>query len=80
MLACWRCLGMKVLSDAQWAVLKPALDAARDRGQGGRPLTAERRTVEAIAWRVRNGARWRAVPADLGPLGRCSAAPALRGG
>ena len=26
-----------------------------------------RRTIEAIAWRMRNGARWRAVPRELGP-------------
>ena len=56
-----------IISDERWTVLKPALDAARDRGQGGRPLAEERRTVEAIAWRMRNGARWRAVPAELGP-------------
>ena len=56
-----------IISDGQWTVLKPALDAARDRGQGGRPLGEERRTIEAIAWRMRNGARWRAVPAELGP-------------
>jgi transposase len=47
---------MRIMNASQWAVLKPALDAARDRGRGGRPLGEERRTVEAIAWPMRIGA------------------------
>jgi transposase len=26
-----------------------------------------RRTVEAIVWRCTNGAKWRTIPAELGP-------------
>lgn len=33
----------------------------------GRPFPDERRTVEAVIWRQRNGAKWRAVPPELGP-------------
>lgn len=56
---------MEILSDSEWARLKAALDAA---GSGtGRPLQDERKTVEAVIWRQRNGAKWRAVPVDLGP-------------
>ncbi len=56
---------MRVLSDGEWARLKAALDAARS-GMG-RPFPDERRTVEAMVWRQRNGAKWRPVPPELGP-------------
>src|SRR5919199_827286 len=56
---------MQILSDGEWAQLKAALDVARS--GTGRPLDDERKTVEAIIWRQRNGAKWRAVPTDLGP-------------
>ena len=56
---------MRVLSDGEWVRLKAALDAARSRT--GRPFPDERRTVEAVIWRQRNGAKWRAVPPELGP-------------
>jgi transposase len=35
----------------------------------------ERRTVEAIAWRMRNGAGWRSVPAELGPWWKAAQPP-----
>jgi transposase len=56
---------MQVLSDAQWKVLEPLIEAVRPRGK-----TAHgdlRRTIEAILWRHQNGAKWRSVPAGLGP-------------
>src|SRR5919202_3538224 len=57
-----------VLADERWAALKGALDAV---GPGtGRPLADERRTIEGVVWRSRNGARWRAVPAEYGPWWR----------
>ena len=54
-----------VLTDAQWAGLAPLIEAVRPRGKT-EPLEL-RRTVEAIIWRHDNGAKWRAVPAELGP-------------
>ena len=33
----------------------------------GAPPSNLRRTVEAIVWRCRNGAKWRSIPAELGP-------------
>ena len=56
---------MQILSDDERARLKAALDAVRS--GTGRPFPDERRTVEAVAWRQRNGAKWRAVPLELGP-------------
>ncbi len=56
---------MSILSDDEWARLKAALDAARS--GTGHPFPDERRTVEAVIWRQRNGAQWRAVPSELGP-------------
>ena len=54
-----------VLTDERWAALEPLVEAVRPRGKT--PPRDLRRTVEAIVWRCRNGATWRAVPAELGP-------------
>jgi transposase len=56
---------MQVLSDAQWKVLEPLIEAVRPRGKT--PPRTLRRTIEAILWRHRNGAKWRSVPAEPGP-------------
>jgi transposase len=56
---------MQVLSDAQWTVLEPLIEAVRPRGKT--PPRNLRRTIEAILWRHQNGAKWRSVPAELGP-------------
>jgi transposase len=54
-----------VLTDAQWAVLEPLVEACRPHAKV--PPAHLRRTVEAIVRRCRNGATWRAIPAGLGP-------------
>ena len=54
----------RVLSDAQWAVLEPLVLLVRPWGKT--PHEDLRRTLEAIIWRHRNGATWRAIPAELG--------------
>jgi transposase len=59
-----------MLSDAQWAVLEPLVEACRPRGKT--PPQDLRRTLSAILWRHQNGAKWRAVPADLGPWWRAA--------
>ena len=56
---------MKVLTDAQWEVFAPLIEACR-------PLHKTehhglRRTIEALIWRHDNGAKWRAILAELGP-------------
>ena len=54
-----------VLTDAKWVLLAPLIEAVRPRGK----TTPHelRRTVEAIIWRHENGAKWQAMPAELGP-------------
>ena len=54
-----------VLTDAQWAALAPLVERCRPRGKT--PHHGLRRTIEAIIWRHQNGAKWRSVPAELGP-------------
>ena len=54
-----------VLTDAQWAVLEPLVEACRPHAKV--PPRHLRRTIGAILWRHANGAKWRAVPAELGP-------------
>ncbi len=61
---------MTVLSDDAWGLLKEALDHARS--GTGRPLAEERRTIEAVIWRLRNGAKWRALPPEFGPWHRAA--------
>ena len=59
-----------MLSDTEWAALKAALD--RVRSGEGRRFEDERRTIEAVVWRLRNGTPWRAVPAEFGPWWRAA--------
>jgi transposase len=61
---------MPMLTDEQWAALKAALDAVRSSRR--RPMKHERQTVEAVLWRLRNGAKWRAIPPEMGPWHRAA--------
>jgi transposase len=54
-----------VLTDAQWVVLEPLIEACRPHRKTQHHHL--RRTMEAIIWRCQNGAKWRAVPAEYGP-------------
>ncbi len=54
-----------MLTDAQWAVLEPLVEACRPAAKV--PPQNLRRTMSAILWRHDNGAKWRAVPEELGP-------------
>ena len=55
------------MSDAEWQVIEPALPPpAWKAGKGGRPAEHCRRDiVDAIRYLVREGIRWRAMPADF---------------
>ena len=59
-----------MLSDAQWMSLEPLVEAGRPKGKT-QPKDL-RRTISAIVWRHENGAKWRAIPADLGPWSRAA--------
>src|SRR5918912_2212906 len=59
-----------MLSDTQWERLEPLIEACRPKGKT--PPQDLRRTLSAILWRHQNGAKWRAVPADLGPWSRAA--------
>jgi transposase len=54
-----------MLTDARWAVLEPLVEACRPHAKV--PPRHLRRTMAAIIWRHENGAKWRAIPAELGP-------------
>jgi transposase len=58
------------LRSEEWAALEPLIEACRPKGKT--PPHELRRTVEAIFWRHQNGAKWRAVPAELGPWWRAA--------
>ena len=53
------------LTDAQWVVLAPLIEAVRPAAKV--PPRYLRRTINVIAWRHDNGAKWRAVSNELGP-------------
>jgi transposase len=55
---------MQILTDAAWAKFAAAIAAVGLRG--ARSRTDDRRTIEAIIWRLDNGAKWRSIPAELG--------------
>ena len=59
-----------MLPDTQWAMLEPLIEACRPKGK--MPPQDLRRTLSAILWRHQNGAKWRAIPADLGPWSRAA--------
>ena len=59
-----------MLSDGQWALLEPLIEACRPKGKT--PPQDLRRTLSAILWRHQNGAKWRAVPVELGPWWRAA--------
>ena len=61
---------MQVVADRQWDVLEPRLNAVRP--WAARPIREFRRTIEAIIWRQQNGAKWRAIPTELGPWWRAA--------
>ena len=61
---------MGVLADGEWAVLEPMIEACRPHRKTQHHDL--RRTVEAIVRRCRNGAKWRSVPAELGPWWRAA--------
>ena len=54
-----------MLTDAQWTMLEPLVEASRPHAKV--PPSHLRRTMSAILWRHENGAKWRALPAELGP-------------
>jgi transposase len=54
-----------MLTDAQWMMLEPLVEACRPHAKV--PPSHLRHTMSAILWRHENGAKWRALPAELGP-------------
>src|SRR4051812_29263497 len=59
-----------MLGDAEWRMLEALIEARRPKGKT--PPQDLRRTISAILWRHQNGAKWRAIPADLGPWARAA--------
>jgi len=57
--------GNQVFTDAAWAIWEPLIEEVRPHGKT--PPKELRRTISAILWRHQNGAKWRSIPAELGP-------------
>ncbi len=54
-----------MLTDERRTVLEPLIEACRPHAKV--PPRHLRWTISAILWRHENGAKWRAIPAELGP-------------
>ena len=59
-----------MLTDTQWGKLELLIEACRPKGKT--PPQDLRRTISAIVWRHQNGAKWRAIAAELGPWSRAA--------
>ena len=59
-----------MLTDGAWVDLEPLIEAGRPKGKAA-PKDL-RRTISAILWRHQNGAKWRAIPTELGPWWRAA--------
>ncbi|MBI5154846.1 transposase, partial [Candidatus Poribacteria bacterium] len=55
------------LTDEQFALINPLLDDFNSQFSGlGRPREEDRPLLDGILWRLDNGAKWRAIPAEYG--------------
>ena len=59
-----------LFNDKVWALWAPLIDVVRPKGKT--PPHDLRRTLAAIVWRHENGAKWRSIPAELGPWWRAA--------
>src|SRR3954468_23587150 len=59
-----------MLTDGAWMDLEPLIETCRPKGKT--PPQDLRRTISAIVWRHQNGAKWRAIPSELGPWWRAA--------
>ena len=55
----------RAFTDDAWAAWEPLIEEVRPRGKT--PPKELRRTISAIFWRHQNSAKWRSIPAELGP-------------
>jgi transposase len=57
------------LNDRRWARVKPLLPPPTPKPYGGRPRADDRACFEGIVFVLRNGLRWKDVPAERLPSG-----------
>ncbi len=56
----------KIISDAMWEELGPAVQAAKHSAAGAPPEWSDREFLEAVLHLQRTGSPWRDLPAELG--------------
>ncbi len=61
----------RLLTDAQWAKIRPLLPKGPLRPKGGRPPAPDRKVVEGILWMLRSGARWQDLPEEFPSPSTC---------
>jgi transposase len=55
-----------MLSDEQWVLLEPVVDAAKRHRCGQKPILPERLFFEALLYVARTGIPWRDLPGEFG--------------
>ena len=63
----WTCRDLGLVSDYEWAAIKPVLPN-KPRGV---PRVNDRRVLNGIFWVLRSGAPWRDLPDNFGPYTTC---------
>ena len=61
----------RLLTDAQWAKVRPLLPKRPPRPGGGRPPADDRKVLEGILWILRSGARWQDLPTEFPSPSTC---------
>ncbi len=61
----------RLLTEAQWAKIRPLLPKRPKRPHGGRPRADDRKVLEGILWILRSGARWQDLPDEFPSPATC---------
>jgi len=59
------------VSDRVWEAVAPLLPKEKPKPLGGRPRVSDRKILAGVAYRLRTGCQWRALPREFGSGATC---------